>query len=46
METAEIDKVGNAKLIENITLHSVSLTQLTKLKILTRLTKNQLKQFQ
>lgn len=26
MEIAEIDKIGNAKLIDNTTLHSVSLT--------------------
>lgn len=38
MGTAEIDKTGNTKVIENITLHSVSLIRLIKLKTLSRLT--------
>lgn len=38
MGRAEIDKTGNTNMIENITLHSVSLIRLIKLKILSRLT--------
>lgn len=37
MGTAEIHKIGNTKLIENVNLHIGSLNQLTKWKTLPRL---------